>query len=100
VGAVVGGARVNKTQNTQLQVQLFHLKRILLVEVKDNMKMEFLFLDKYVLRFEEDELPYLNDKLEVLLTDSITDKGEITPEHITGERDIDEEWREDMYLDA
>jgi hypothetical protein len=62
--------------------------------------MEFLFLDKYVLRFEEEELFYLNDKLEVLFTDSIADKGEVTPEHITGERDIEAEWREEMSLDA
>ena len=63
--------------------------------------MEFLFLnDKYLLTFEEDELPYLEEKLDRLFTESIAQKGEIAAEHIAGERDIDEEWREDMYLDA
>ena len=42
----------------------------------------------------------MNDKLEVLFTDSITDRGEVTPEHITGERDIQDEWREEMSFDA
>jgi hypothetical protein len=63
--------------------------------------MEFLFLnDKYLLKFEEDEIPYLEEKLDRLFTESISQKGEITADHIAGERDIDEEWREDMYLDA
>lgn len=63
--------------------------------------MEFLFLnDKYLLKFEEDELPYLEEKLDRLFTESISQKGEVTADHIAGERDIDEEWREDMYLDG
>lgn len=63
--------------------------------------MEFLFLnDKYLLKFEEDEVPYLDDKLDRLFTESISQKGEITADHIAGERDIDAEWREDMYLDG
>ena len=63
--------------------------------------MEFLFLnDEYALRFGEDEVPYLNHRLNMLFSESITKKGEVTAEHITGERNLDLEWREDMVLDG
>ena len=100
MGAVVRGAGV-KTENNNHHAQLFHLKRNLPVEVKDSIEMEFLFLNaEYALRFDEDELPYLNDKLNILFGQQITRKGELTAEHITGERDIEQEWRDDMYFDG
>ena len=63
--------------------------------------MEFLFLnDKYALRFGEDEVPYLNHRLNMLFGESVTKKGEVTADHIAGERDLESEWREDMVLDG
>jgi len=63
--------------------------------------MEFLFLnDEYALRFGEDEVPYLKHRLNMLFGESITKKGEVTAEHIAGERNLDLEWREDMVLDG
>ena len=51
--------------------------------------MEFLFRDKYVLRFDAEELPYLNEKLDMLFAESIS-----------GEGNSEAEWRDDMSLDT
>ena len=56
--------------------------------------------DEYALRFSEDEVPYLNDKVSMLFAESIAEKGEVTADHIAGDRDLELEWREDMYLDG
>jgi len=62
--------------------------------------MEFIFRGKYALRFDEMEVDYLHEKLEVIFLLSSTPKGEITADHISGDRDIIAEWREDMFLDS
>ena len=56
--------------------------------------------DEYALRFSEDEVPYLNDKVSMLFAESIAEKGEVTADHIAGDRDLELEWREDRYLDG
>ena len=56
--------------------------------------------DEYALRFSEDEVSYLNEKLDILFAESITQKGEVTADHIAGDRDLEFEWREDMCLDG
>jgi len=62
--------------------------------------MEFIFRGKYALRFDETEVDYLKGKVESILVLSITPRSEITADHISGDRDITEEWREDMFLDS
>lgn len=62
--------------------------------------MEFVFRGKYALRIDQLEVDYLNTKLNNILAVNVTPKGEVTADHICGERDIDEEWREGMFLDS
>ena len=61
--------------------------------------MEFLFLDKYVMRFNEEERLFVSEKLETMFSESVSGRGVVTADHIAGDVEVDDEWRDAMYLD-